>query len=88
MQVRKAVKNRGHFPSDKAATKLLLLALRNLAKKWTAPQRTWNEAANQFAIVFGDRFTACAVNQTDLTHKNGMDPRRTGLGLHCSQGFD
>lgn len=29
MQLRKIVKNRGHFPSDEAATKLLYLALRN-----------------------------------------------------------
>jgi putative transposase len=32
MRVRKIVKNRGHFPSDDAATKLLFLALRNIEK--------------------------------------------------------
>ena len=58
MQVRKIVKNRGHFPSDEAATKLLFLALRNIARKWTMPYHAWRAAANQFAIVFGDRFTA------------------------------
>lgn len=58
MQVRKIVKNRGHFPSDEAATKLLFLALRNIARKWTMPIHAWRAAANQFAIVFGDRFTA------------------------------
>jgi transposase-like protein len=57
MRLRKIVKNRGHFPSDEAATKLLFLALRNLSKDWSMPQRTWKQAANQFAIVFGDRFT-------------------------------
>jgi transposase-like protein len=61
MQVRKIVKNHGHFPSDEAATKLLFLALRNIAKKWTMPYHSWKEAANQFAIVFGDRFTAPAA---------------------------
>lgn len=61
MRVRKIVKNRGHFPSDEAATKLLFLALRNIAKTWNMPQRTWKEAANQFAIVFGDRFTMPAL---------------------------
>jgi putative transposase len=60
MCLRKIVKNRGHFPTDEAATKLLYLALRNLAKKWTMPQRPWREAANQFAIIFGERFTASA----------------------------
>jgi len=37
MSLRKIIKNRGHFPSDDAATKLLYLALRNAAKKWTVP---------------------------------------------------
>jgi transposase-like protein len=57
MRLRKIVKNRGHFPSDDAATKLLFLALRNIEKDWKMPQRTWKQAANQFAIMFGERFT-------------------------------
>ena len=57
MQVRKVVKSRGHFPSDAAARKLLFLALRNITKKWTMPHRYWRAAANQFAIMFGERFT-------------------------------
>jgi putative transposase len=57
MRLRKIVKNRGHFPSDEAATKLLFLALRNIEKDWKMPQRTWKQAANQFAVMFGERFT-------------------------------
>ena len=57
MQVRKIVKSRGHFPNDDAARKLLYLALRNVAKKWTMPHRFWRPAANQFTIMFGERFT-------------------------------
>ena len=57
MRLRKIVKNRGHFPSDEAATKLLFLALRNITKDWSMPPRTWKEASNQFAIIFGERFT-------------------------------
>lgn len=34
MQLRKIVKNRGHFPADEAASKLLYLALRNIEKDW------------------------------------------------------
>ena len=37
MQLRKIVKNRGHFPSDEATTKLLYLALRNIEKDWKMP---------------------------------------------------
>ncbi|MYM83495.1 transposase, partial [Duganella sp. FT50W] len=43
-RLRKIVKNRGHFPSDEAATKLLFLALRNIEKDWKMPQRTWKLA--------------------------------------------
>lgn len=57
MQLRKIVKNRGHFPSDDAATKLLFLALRNIEKDWKMPARTWKQAVNQFAIMYGERFT-------------------------------
>ena len=56
MQLRKVLKNRGHFPSDEAATKLIYLALRNITKKWKNPPLTWRSAANQFAIQFGRRF--------------------------------
>src|SRR5262249_12647497 len=37
MQLRKVLKNRGHFPSDEAATKLIYLALRDITKKWKNP---------------------------------------------------
>ena len=57
MRLRKIVKNRGHFPSNEATTKLLFLALRNIEKDWKMPQRTWKQAANQFVILFGGRFT-------------------------------
>jgi putative transposase len=57
MQLRKIVKNRGHFPSDDAATKLLYLALRNIEKDWKMPPITWKQAVNQFALLFGERFT-------------------------------
>lgn len=57
MQLRKIVKNRGHFPSDDAASKLLYLALRNIEKDWKMPPIIWKQAANQFAIMFGERFT-------------------------------
>jgi putative transposase len=53
--VRKVIKNRGHFPNDEAATKLIYLTLRNIEKKWKMPARTWKEAMNQFAVLFGDR---------------------------------
>ena len=55
--IRKVTKNRTIFPDDKAAFKLVYLALRNLAKRWNRPIKNWTDALNQFAIIFGDRFT-------------------------------
>jgi putative transposase len=55
--VRKAVRNKGHFPSDQAATKLIWLALRNITANWKRPPIAWQAAKAQLAIQFGVRFT-------------------------------
>lgn len=55
MSLRKVTKNRGSFPNDEAMFKLLYLALRNIAKKWTLPIRDWKAAMNRFSILFEDR---------------------------------
>jgi transposase-like protein len=57
MQLRKIIKTRGHFPNDEAAIKLLWLALRNVLAKSVRPTFDWKSAMNQFAILFGERFT-------------------------------
>jgi putative transposase len=53
--LRKVTKNRGSFPNDEAATKLLYMALRNLMKKWTMPIQNWGAALNQLSIIFEGR---------------------------------
>jgi putative transposase len=53
--LRKVTKNRGSFPTDEAAIKLLYLALKNLMKKWTMPIHDWATAVNQFSIIFDGR---------------------------------
>ncbi len=57
MQLRKIIKTRGHFPNDEAAIKLLWLALRNVLAKTVRTAFDWKSAMNQFAILFGERFT-------------------------------
>jgi putative transposase len=57
MQLRKIIKTRGHFPTDEAAIKLLWLALRNVLNKSVRSAFDWKRAMNQFAILYGDRFT-------------------------------
>jgi putative transposase len=55
-QVRKSIRNRGHFPSDEAALKLIWLVLQNVSSKWKSPPIPWHVAKAQFAIRFQDRF--------------------------------
>ena len=58
MQVRKVIKNRGHFPNDEAASKLIYLALRNITRDWKMPPREWRAAMTQFAIHSEGRYPA------------------------------
>ena len=54
MSLRKVTKNRGSFPNEESATKLLYLALRNASAKWHTIQ-SWKEALNQFEILWPER---------------------------------
>lgn len=58
MSLRKVTKARGSFPHDEAVSKLLYLALRNIAKKWTKPLAGWKDALNRFAIIYENRLPA------------------------------
>ena len=58
MSLRKVTKARGSFPNDEAVSKLLYLALRNIAKKWTKPLVGWKDALNRFAIIYENRLPA------------------------------
>jgi putative transposase len=55
-KLRRAIKIRGHFPNDEAATKLIYLVLRDTAAEWKMPPKEWSEAKTQFAIMFEERF--------------------------------
>ncbi len=58
---RRAIKVRGHFPTEQAALKCLYLVTRSLDPTGTGRAR-WtmrrNPALNAFAITFADRFPA------------------------------
>jgi hypothetical protein len=56
VKLRRAVRARGHFPTDDSAMKLLYLVLNLTAKEWKMPPREWMMAKAQFAILFGGRF--------------------------------
>ena len=55
-KLRRAVRTRGHFPTDEAAMKLLFLVLSITQKEWKMAPREWVMAKAQFAILFEDRF--------------------------------
>ena len=55
---RRAVKARGHFPTEQAAMKCLYLVTRSLDPKGAGQTRwatRWKPALNAFAIPFADR---------------------------------
>jgi putative transposase len=54
MTLRKVTKNRGSFPTQDSAIKLLYLALQKVSKKWQTVQG-WREALRQFTIRWPDR---------------------------------
>lgn len=54
-QIRKAIKTRGHFPDEQAATKLIYLAIMKADAKWQR-NRTWTAPRQALKIHFGDRF--------------------------------
>jgi putative transposase len=57
MTLRKVIKNRGSFPSEEAALKMLYLALKKVAGKWRQVQH-WKEALGHFTILCQDRIEA------------------------------
>lgn len=58
---RRAVRARGHFPSEQAALKVLYLVTRSLDPKGTGQARwtmRWKAPLNAFAVTFADRMPA------------------------------
>ena len=55
-KIRRAVRTRGHFPSDEAAAKLIYLALNATSAEWKRSVREWHAVKSQLAIMFEERF--------------------------------
>ena len=53
-QIRKAIKTRGHFPDEQAATKLIYLAIQRSERRWRRAYH-WTAALRGLKIHFGDR---------------------------------
>ena len=48
--IRKAINNRKLFPDDRAAMKVIYLAVKQASRKWTMPIRDWKPALNRFML--------------------------------------
>jgi transposase-like protein len=53
--IRKFMRNRKLYPNEESAVKLVFMAIREAAKKWTMPIHHWKEALNHFTILFENR---------------------------------
>src|SRR6201986_2631765 len=96
---RRAVKARGHFPTEQAALKCLYLVTRSLDPTGTGRTRwamRWKPALNAFAITFPDGFPSAEAyesrppetplaRQTRGVGSTGCG-RPPGLGIHRVRG--
>lgn len=55
------IKTRTLFPNEKAAKKLIFLAIQGFTKKWKRPAQRWAAAMPFFALRYGDRFTGAVL---------------------------
>ena len=81
-QLRKAIKTKGHFPTEQAARKLIYLAVTNAVPAWTrTPNRT--TALLAFKIHFGDRLP----DRTAYTESRTPSTRRFGACVSALSGL-
>ena len=53
--IRKVIKTRGHFPTERAAVKLIFLAIQKIEKDWPRRVAAWPLVLNQLLLHFGQR---------------------------------
>lgn len=59
--IRKVIKTRTLFPNEKAAKKLIFLAIQGFTEKWKRAAQRWAAAMPFFALRYGDRFTGAVL---------------------------
>ncbi len=60
--IRKFTRNRKIYPNEESALKLIFMAIREAAKKWTMPIHHWKQALNHFAVLYEDRMPELTDN--------------------------
>jgi hypothetical protein len=97
-KLRRAVRGRGHFPTDESALKLLFLVLNLAQKEWKMPPREWAMAKAQFAEgrfklaqrnrpLHGNPDSLADGAEPDRVHRCGGD-HGFGKDLHQPQRLD
>jgi putative transposase len=78
-QIRKAIKTRGHFPDEQAATKLIYLAIQRAEGKWQQAFN-WTAALRGLKIHFGDpaRSAATAKANKPPQQRSPTPPQPSG----------
>ncbi len=59
-QIKKVAKNKSSFPNEQALVKLVYLAGKEAAKKWTMRHRAWAMICSQLMIFFAERLAKYA----------------------------
>ena len=59
--IRKVIKTRTLFPNEKAAKKLIYLAIQGFTEDWKRPTIRWASAMPVFALRYGERFTGAML---------------------------
>jgi hypothetical protein len=72
MRLRKIVKNSGHSLATTPQPNLLVLTVRNIQESLKMPWHNRKQAANHFAIMFGERFTNAVTELRDSGSAHGF----------------
>jgi hypothetical protein len=78
-------RNRGSFPTQETAIKLLYVALQNVSQKWQFVQG-WREALRQFTISWPDLMETCKdwLKQKSSMNEPSYTKLLATLPLHCT----
>jgi putative transposase len=60
--IRKFTRNRKIYPNEESALKIVYMAIREAAAKWTMPIHHWKQALNHLAILFENRLPKHLTN--------------------------
>ncbi len=73
-KLRRAVRARGHFPSDEAATKLLYLILNRSEKEWKMPPREWSMAKHVLSLSKGPSSPSSSASASSGPWRRNVQP--------------